>query len=409
MDMKTRTFTGSSARTGNGHDLLLIALRPRTIKCVRSVAEHLGFAFSAVEDLDHFRTHLTVGDPGLIVLDLNIPASFGVAAIRQMQSRNTPASLVLISGLSDPFLKSTERMIVDSGLRLQTVLRSPLDTITLERELSRAHQELMFNAGDLAQALAKDQIRVHYQPVMELHSRNGWRVDSFEALARWQHPVLGLIQPGYFIPLAENSGFGLDLSRHIVDLALAEFAPVLGRRAAISLSFNMSPQLFHTDAWVNELVHLARKHDVNPARITLELSEYGLSDPDVVDNAVGALREQGFRFSIDDFGVGDSSLVRYSRMQFSELKIHGSLIREVNESDEARIILELMIDLSRRLDIRVCAEGVENRSNVEMLRDMGCNRAQGFYFGEPLPLERIGMRLKGASTDPDPGNGASRV
>lgn len=105
---------------------------------------------------------------------------------------------------------------------------------------------------------------------------------------------------------------------------------------------------------------------------------------------------------------GDSSLARFCRMPFSELKIHRSLIRDLNESDEARIVVELLIDLSRRLNLKVCAEGVESLSHVEVLRAMGCDRAQGFYFGRPAPIGQISSRSMASAPGMPAGIGFGR-
>ena len=377
--------------------LLLVADRPDVIGCVRPLAAGLDYAVTVATSLDQVHRYLDGGLPTLVVLDLCLSDSLGTQVIRHLQLRRTNVLLVLISSLDRPVLKSAQALVAHPGLRLHGVLQKPLDPAQLERELVSARRELLLDADDLERAIDAGELVVHYQPKIDLHSGHGWPIHSFEALARWQHPELGLVMPDQFIPLAEHCGLIRRLTLNIFGVALTEFAPILGRVPEMALAVNVSALLLRDESLAAELAGIAAEAGIRPSQVVLEITESGAFDDQVgVMEVMGRLRRAGFRLSMDDFGSGYSSLAQLYRMPFSELKLDRSLIRDLKDNDETRVIAELLIDLSRRLNITVCAEGTESRSNLEILRSMGCDAAQGFYFTEPrcladfTPLLRYG-------------------
>ncbi|HEY7840080.1 MAG TPA: EAL domain-containing response regulator [Gammaproteobacteria bacterium] len=381
--------------------LLLVADHTDVIRRVRLVAERLGFEVRIVPDADWFRAYLSTGVPTVVLLDLAVSDAVAVEVIRHLQVRPGSARLMLMSRLDPSVLKVAEMLVSASGPRVDAVVRKPIDAVDIERQLSAARREILVDGFDLNQAIVKDEITVHYQPKIDLESPAAWRVVSFESLARWEHPSVGIIQPDFFIPLAERSGLIWPLSLRVIDVALTNFRDILKSRPGLTVSINLSPLLLKHEYLARDLRGIADRHGVDPSQVIFEISESGASDDQVAAiDGLGALRARGFRLSMDDFGSGRASLSQIRRLPLGEVKVDSTRIGDVAGSEEARVILELLIDLSRRLDISVCAKHIESRSRLELLRAMGCDRVQGFYFGRPQAFEAIRPLFRGATAAP---------
>lgn len=375
------------ARLAVAQRLLLVAEQADLVRTVRTRAAELDFAVSVETGLERIHRFLDANLPTLVALDLGLPDCLASRVIRHLQLRRSNLLLMLVTSGDRPLLRSAQALVTQPGLRLTGVLSKPLDTARLERELRAARCLLLLDGEELERAVEDGELVVYYQPKIDLHARHGWPIHSFEALARWQHPELGLVMPDQFIPLAEHCGLIHKVTMCIVRAALAEFAPILKRVPGLALAVNVSALLLRDEALADELSAIAGVHGVRPSQVVLEITESAaFHDQVAVMGVMGRLRQAGFRLSMDDFGSGYSSLAQLYRMPFSELKLDRSLILDLRENDESRVIAELLIDLSRRLNISVCAEGTESRSNLEILRAMGCDAAQGFYFAEPRRL-----------------------
>jgi diguanylate cyclase len=247
-------------------------------------------------------------------------------------------------------------------------------------------------ADQLHAAIHSDQLTLHYQPQLDLHLGE---IITVEALARWRHPVLGLIAPMKFLPLAEEAGLMGSLTRWALNGALAQCAAwrAAGHPVRVSVNFSAGDLL---DPGLLELVsdQLAL-HELSSDALVFEITETTLIDDfEHSRRVLGQLRELGVDVSIDDFGAGFTSLAHLSALPINELKLDRSFISPMCGPDGARQIelVRATIILGHALELRVVAEGIENAETLELLRELGCDVAQGHFIGKPLPADRIHLR-----------------
>lgn len=226
---------------------------------------------------------------------------------------------------------------------------------------------------------------LYYQPQVE-----AGKLAGAEALVRWKHPQRGMLAPGAFIKLAEETRLILPLGRWILEEACAQIVAWEERiqPARLTVGVNISPlQLAHPD-FVETVLQALEKTGANPRLLALELTESMLVDrAEDVTAEMTALRERGVRFSIDDFGTGYSSLAYLKRLPLDQLKIDRSFVRDIPRNISSTAIVQTVITLSMVLGLSVIAEGVETEEQRALLDDMGCHAFQGYLFGKPMPSE----------------------
>ena len=238
---------------------------------------------------------------------------------------------------------------------------------------------------ELRTALEEGQLSIQVQPKATLSTSE---ISAVEVLARWNHPRHGLIVPDEFIPLAERAGLMRQLTEHVLRLALQHCASWLQQGVEISVAVNLSARSL-ADADLCDLVAGMLAQWGVPARLlTLEITESTvMAEPDVAIRVLQDLRLLGLRLSVDDFGVGYSSLSNLNRMPVQELKIDRSFVLDLPESVDSAVITRSIIDLGRNLALDVVAEGVEDRRAWDLLAAMGCVYAQGYFIARPMPPE----------------------
>ena len=241
--------------------------------------------------------------------------------------------------------------------------------------------------GDLAGALAGDELVLHYQPKTDLATGV---VCGVEALARWQHPTLGLLGPDKFIELAEQHGLMRRLTLRVLDLVISQ--QHVWRRAGIELpvSVNVSPANLLDVRFPADVAELIERRDVPRGALLLEITEnIVMLDPVRALDSVARLSELGVSFSLDDFGTGYSSLAQLKRLPVTELKIDRSFVSEMHASASDATIVRSTVELGRNLGLRVVAEGVETAEHLSDLKTMGCDSAQGYHLSRPLPAGEL--------------------
>lgn len=247
----------------------------------------------------------------------------------------------------------------------------------------RAYRRLVLES-DLRQALARDEFEVFFQP--QVTCLDG-RAIGAEALIRWRHPERGLISPGEFIPIAEESGLIVDIGT-VVIRNVCEQAAVWARRGLTPrLSLNVSSLQFHQPNFTETVLGLIAENEVDPRLIELEVTEsVAMGDPKAIAAQMRPLREAGIRFAIDDFGTGYSSLSVLTSLPFDVLKIDRSFIRDIDAEDrERRALVTTMLGMARALGLEAIAEGVERVEEITVLNEIGCTFAQGYLFAHPMP------------------------
>lgn len=239
---------------------------------------------------------------------------------------------------------------------------------------------------ELARAVRHDEFVLHYQPVLSLETE---RVIGFEALLRWQHPELGLLAPGEFIDIVEESDLAVPVGAWVIDRAVAQAAAwqlYAGDHGPLKMSLNVTPrELAHPDT-VQTVVAALQRQGLPAEALVLEITERMLvaTDPQVVD-AMARLQELGVRLAVDDFGTGYSALGYLRRFPISTLKIDRSFVAGLGSSPDAHALVEAIIGLGKTFDLDLVAEGVETDEQRCLLLRMGCDAAQGYLYSRPLP------------------------
>ncbi len=236
--------------------------------------------------------------------------------------------------------------------------------------------------NDLRAAIGTEQIVMHYQPIIS--ARTG-EIRSVEALVRWAHPERGLIPPDRFISLAERSGLMVPLGDYILETVLRE----AHRFDDLSIAINLSPVQLRQRSLPQRIALLCRRFDVDPARITLEVTEGMLIESSGVCGEVfRALCDMGFKTALDDFGTGYSSLGYLHRFRFDKIKIDRSFISSGSLA-QMRPIVEAIVHIGRGLRMEIVAEGVESAAEMAMVQALGCTEAQGYGISRPMPIDDI--------------------
>jgi diguanylate cyclase (GGDEF)-like protein len=304
--------------------------------------------------------------------DVFLPASVGVAAARDAQNPQD---------LFDQAEAAMVRAKQEGGncFRFHTA-------VSVEQAPSpSAGPDTVALDTDLRRALERGEIEMHYQPIMRLTDGS---VAGFEALARWRHPERGLIEPGDFIPHAEESGLIIPLGRMALRRAvedLARWQQYFAMTPPLFVSVNVAWRQIADEGFPRELSTILRNAGIADRTLKLEITETAvMKDADAAEKALKRLRALGAGLAVDDFGTGHSSLSHLKRFPFEFMKIDRSFLTASAEKQGAKI-LQSMIKLGRELELGVVMEGVESEEDAKRLRAMGCEYAQGFLFGAPIP------------------------
>lgn len=236
---------------------------------------------------------------------------------------------------------------------------------------------------ELRAALAKGELHVEYQPVI---SSTTGKMVSAEALVRWNSPKRGMVSPIDFIPVAEGCGLVHDIGTFVLR-SVCEDLPKLGD---IDVSVNVSAVQLKHPGFVDEYTRIVRSYGVNPARIEIELTETMLvENPAAAAKRLNALKEAGFSISLDDYGMGFSSLGVLKQLPFDKLKVDRSFVAAIGQSEHDDQLLESLSLLSRSLHLKVVAEGVETEDQAKQLKLLNYDLLQGWHTGRPMPIDKI--------------------
>jgi EAL domain-containing protein (putative c-di-GMP-specific phosphodiesterase class I) len=235
---------------------------------------------------------------------------------------------------------------------------------------------------ELRDALDMGDLGIHVQPKASL---TGGSSAAVEVLARWDHPRRGVLFPDEFIPLAERSGLIHQLTVHVLRLALHSCAEWRAKGTEVSIAVNLSPRSLVDPGLCATVSQLLVEADVPARLLTLEITESTvMADPELAVRSLHALRTLGVRLSVDDFGVGHSSLSNLRRLPVLELKIDRSFVAALGSDVDSAVIVRSIVDLGRNLALDVVAEGVETKLAWDRLQAMGCQVAQGYFVARPM-------------------------
>jgi len=263
-----------------------------------------------------------------------------------------------------------------------------------ERAMDESVQTRQAVAADLRTALQTGQgLAVWYQPLMDV---DGLQMVGIEALLRWHHPTRGLIAPGEFIAIAEETGLIIPLGEWV----LAEACAIQQRFPELLVAVNVSPVQFRATGFSERMMEIVSQHGGDPRRLELEITEGVLiEDEREAREIIVSLREAGFRIALDDFGTGYSSLNYLSTFPVDKIKIDRSFTQSLGVAENSVAIVESVVKLGHAMGLMVTAEGVETQGQMSALAHAGCNQLQGYLFSQAVPADQLAALIKTAQPD----------
>lgn len=264
--------------------------------------------------------------------------------------------------------------------------------VALYREgMDEQHLRQLAIVGELRGAIDSDQFSLHYQPKVDVATRD---VRHVEALLRWTHPTLGRIGPDEFIPLAERAGLVGVLTRWVVDRAFADMTAWQSQGIDVGVAINLSAIDLADPDLPGAVLERLHHHGVRATQVIVEVTESAvLADLDRAIASLNVLRAEGLRVSVDDFGTGQSSLGQLKHLPADELKIDKSFVLQLAPGSEDERIVQSIVQLGHALGLKVVAEGLETEAGLDVLARLRCDVAQGYHFSRPLPVEALTVWL----------------
>jgi EAL domain-containing protein (putative c-di-GMP-specific phosphodiesterase class I) len=375
----------------NKERLLVIDDESDVANFIGEVGRQIDFEVNVTTNADQFKALLRSFKPTVIVLDLMMPDMDGIEMIRFLADEKCSSGLLLISGMDSKVRSSAVRLGEKLHLNMLGTLQKPIMLDDLESALKSGLTKTLAVSHDTLQtAIKQHDLCVYYQPKVMLYD-GSYTVKGVEALVRWNHPDKGLMYPDEFIPVAEECGLIAPLTRFVLEEGLQQ----LNRwhdndDLDLDISVNLAPQLLADTTLPDRVIAILEQMNIRGSRLTLEILETGLTEdiPNYIANLT-RFRVKEINISIDDFGIGYSSMLQIYRMPFNEIKIDKSFVIEMDESEEAKTIVKAIVELSHNLGLMVCAEGVESESALHYLHELGCDLGQGYYISRPIPGDKI--------------------
>ena len=353
-----RSLRNSDVLVRFGGDEFGVVLMDADVDHAATVAEHISASLQEPFDLDG--------------LSVAISASIGIATV--------PTDATDVSGL----LECADVAMYRSKLGGSAFA-------FYDRNVDTANQWRL--ADELRLGIEQQQFVIHYQPQLSLRTDE---IAGVEALVRWQHPTLGMLAPSTFIPLAEDAGLMPLLTPLLIDAALTQGALWRDAGHYLSISVNISATNLLDEGFTEIIRGLLERHRFPASSLVLEITETSvIANFEESRSVIDALAELGVVLSIDDFGAGFTSLSYLSALAVRELKLDCKLITDLDAEslERDRELVRSTIDLGHAQGLRVVAEGVEDRSTLELLREQRCDLAQGYFIGRPMPADKLAIQL----------------
>lgn len=343
--------------------------------------------------------------PALLVIDLEMPGMDGVELIQQLRERSIQIPIMVASSRDLALIDSVEAMTAALGLEIVAALQKPLGAAQLADALGRIGRggsgageksAVIFTPlgeSELAEAIRSGQLVPYFQPKVDVRSA---MIKGVEALARWNHPELGMVPPDAFIPLAEQSGLIRELTMLILERALAQAARWNERGLRLTMAINLSPLSLDTPNFPQDVQLQQARSGVPAEQVVLEITESSVvANLGAALGTLARLRLKGFGLSIDDYGTGFSSMQQLARIPFTELKVDRAFVHGASRKPHLKVILQSALDMSNRLGLVSVAEGVETLEDWRLLQQSGCSIAQGYLIARPMPGDALSGWLKG--------------
>lgn len=367
-----------------------------------------GYSVQSTTQSDEFSQILLGWCPDIVVIDLLLDSTDAISVLSNLPELTSPPSIIILSGAHSRLLEAATRSAKAHGYHVLGCLSKPFNPAALRGLIVRYQAESEKKnqpnkhavQHDITPALLEHAIDQQffylvYQPKLDCKTTS---LSGFEALCRLQLPELGDISPEVFIPLCEQAGLINRLTKLIIDQAVKWFANFVHTTSLTldlppknpKLALNISAASLSSNDIFDYLIAQCQHYQIAPSAIILELTETAaMSDSISSLDILTRLRLMGFELSIDDFGVGYSSVQQLVRLPFSELKIDKQFVMSAAESRESRLVISSLIEMAHTLGMSVTAEGIEDSQTLSFLQKKHCDTVQGFYIARPMRPEQI--------------------
>lgn len=336
-----------------------------------------------------------------IFSDLGMPNVDGFELLKFLSAHKYKGKVVIISGHEKILLDSAASLGKMYGLSIAGQIKKPLTKFALDRLFEEQNENSSsqnnsakntITAEQIADGIAANQFVPYYQPKIDLLSG---KVVGAEALARWLKPDGSVVSPGAFIPVAENTVLIENITVSIIDSVIADYCAGGENWVGKKIAINLPPQMIRNTDLPEFLEYKLADNAIPNSALCIEITESGIIDFDAVTiEVLSRLRIKGFDLAIDDFGTGAANIANLKVFPYSELKIDQSFINNVLTDPISAETVRTSISLARQLGLRIVAEGIETKDDLQYVKSKGIDQAQGYLFSKPLPFAQIDEMFK---------------
>lgn len=331
----------------------------------------------------------------LLIFDLNMPGMDGIEFMRHLSINDFQGYIVPISGADPEFLIKVELLAQAHGLNLIGTLHKPIDKQEFHAAIAKvgqtnkisgkSSQTEMLTPDEVYEGIHSGRVELYIQPKVTVTDK---KLVGAECLARWKHPVRGIVGPDAFIPVIEEHSM-IDEFTKVVLRKAAEMQSYLSRQGCdLKLAVNVSMDNLNSLDIPEVYENIVLEAGCNPINIRLEITETRLMENLVISlDILTRLRLKGFLLSIDDFGTGYATMENLKRMPFNELKIDHAFVCDASLDLHSKVIVESSVKLGKLFGLSIVAEGVESQQDWDLIADMGVDEVQGYFIAKPMPIE----------------------